>query len=86
MLKTSALYSVISESEILKAGWGPVAVETGSSRTSVSVLTGEGDEYFGEQSGPGEKLSFGSEVKVGVSFLGDPAGAASGPELQNPWL
>lgn len=62
------------------------AVETEASKTSVFVSMGAGGGVFGGRSRPGERLSFRGAAEEGTAFLGDSAGAASGPGTKTQWL
>lgn len=80
----SALYSAVSNSEILKTGGGVVAVEMKTLRISVVVSTGASGGVFRRQSRVGESFLSSGEVEGGASFLRDHTGAASDLGTKTP--
>lgn len=69
-MRTSPLYLIFYESEILKADKRMVAVEMETSRTSVVALMVAGGGVCNRQSGAGRVFSPSDEREGGASFFG----------------
>lgn len=63
-----------------------VAVEAGTSTTSVAVSTGAGGGVFGERSGAGKGFPDSGDREEAASFMGDPAGVLSDYRKRTPRL
>lgn len=83
-MRSSALYSVVFNSEILTSGDGMVAVKKRMSTTSAVVSSKAGPRDFGALCGENEQSSCGGKIEEDASSLGNSAGAACSTGTKTP--